>query len=92
MPHFAIHAVFFTTESGRYWETFTKHGFCDWKHALGKDGIITCHDYCKTHRQAMVSWKEYIKNKANHTSIADRMNAARAQLVVEKSTLLENCN
>ena len=73
----------FTTEPGRYWETFTKHGFCDWKHALGKDGVITCHDYCKTHRQAMVSWKEYIKNKANHTSIADRMNAARAQLVAD---------
>ena len=31
----------------------------------------------------MVSWKEYIKNKANHTSIADRMNAARAQLVAD---------
>lgn len=37
----------FTTESGRYWETFTKNGFCDWKHAMGKDGIISCHDRCK---------------------------------------------
>ena len=71
----------FTTESGRYWETFTKNGFCDWKHALGKDGFISCHDHCKTHMQAMVAWQEYIKNKASGTSIADRLDAARSQLI-----------
>ena len=28
----------FTTESGRYSETFTKNGFCDWKHACNGKG------------------------------------------------------
>lgn len=71
----------FTTESGRYWETFTKNGFCDWKHALGKGGIISCHDHCKTHMQAMVAWQEYVRNKASGTSITHRLDAARSKLI-----------
>jgi len=51
----------FNAEPGKYWETFTKNGFRDWKHAMGKDGIISCHDNCKTHKEAMVSWHEYVK-------------------------------
>ena len=73
----------FTTESGRYSETFTKSGFCDWKHAMGKDGIIPCHDRCKTHMQAMVSWQEFVNNKTSGTSIADRLDAARSQLIAK---------
>ena len=79
----------FTTESGRYWETFTKNGFCDWKHAMGKDGIISSHDRCKTHMQAMVAWQEYTINKASGTSIADRLDAARSQLIVNNRHYLK---
>ena len=50
----------FTTEPRKYWETFTKCGFRDWRHAMGKDGIISCHDHHKTHMQAMISWQEYM--------------------------------
>ena len=47
---------------------------------MGKDGIIPCHDRCKTHMQAMVSWQEFV-NKTSGTSIADRLDAARSQLI-----------
>jgi len=34
-------------------------GFHDWKHAIGKKGVISAHDSCSTHKQAMSSWNEY---------------------------------
>ena len=80
---------FFTTESGKHCETFTKDGFRDWKHALGKDGIISRHDHCHSHKQAMVAWQEYLKNKAHKTSIADRLDAARAQQVTKNRHYLK---
>lgn len=79
----------FTTEPGKYWETFTKNGFSDWKHAMGKDGIIPCHDRCKTHMQAMVSWQEYVKNKESGTSVANRLDAARSQLITKNRHYLK---
>ena len=79
----------FTTEPGKYWETFTKTGFSDWKHAMGKDGIIPCHDCCKTHMQAMVSWQEYAKNKESGTSVANRLDAARSQLITKNRHYLK---
>ena len=69
---------FFPTEPGKYWDTFTRIGFNDWKHAMGKNGIIPCHDHCKTHMQAMVSWQEYKRNKESGTSVANRLDAARS--------------
>ena len=80
----------FTTESGRYWETFTKNGFCDWKHAMGKDGIIFYHDRCKTHMQAMVAWQEYMKNKASGTSNRRHTRCSQIQVDYSKSSLFEN--
>ena len=63
----------FNTEPRKYWETFTKTGFSDWKHAMGKDGIIPCHDCYKAHMQAIVSWQEYAKNKESGTSVANSL-------------------
>ena len=80
---------YFTTGSGRYWETFMTSGFCDWKHAMGKDGIISCHDRCKTHMQAMVAWQEYTKNKTSGTSITHRLDAARSQLIAKNRHYLK---
>ena len=79
----------FTTEPGKYWETFTKCGFRDWKHAMGKDGIITCHDHCKTHMQAMISWQEYEKNKERGTSVANRLDSTRAKLITKNRYYLK---
>ena len=79
----------FTTESGRYWKSSQKNGFCDWKHAMGKDGITSCHDRCKTHMQAEVAWNEYIKNKASGTSVANRLDAPRSQLIFKNRHYLK---
>ena len=73
----------FTTEPGKYWETFT---FSDWKHAMGKDGIIPCHDHCKTHMQA---WQEYMKNKESGTSVANKLDAARSKLITKNRHYLK---
>ena len=68
---------------GRQWETFIKHGFCDWKHAMGKDGIIPRHGRCSSHKDAMVSWQQFQKNKEYNASVADRLLAGRTQLVAK---------
>ena len=39
--------------------------------------------------QAMVAWQEYIKNKASWTSIADRLDAARSQLIAANQHYLK---
>ena len=79
----------FTTEPGNYWENITKTEFSDLKHAMGKDGIIPCHDCCKTHKQAMVSWQEHAKNKESGTSVAKRLDAARSQLIMKNQHYLK---
>jgi len=71
----------FNAEPGKYWETITKNGFRDWKHALGKDGIISCHDNCKTHKEAMVSWHEYVKNTESGTTVDKRIDASRTKTI-----------
>jgi len=71
----------FNVEPGKYWETFTKNGFRDWKHAMGKDGIISCHDNYKTHKEAMVSWHGYVKNTENGTTVDKRLDASIAKII-----------
>ena len=46
----------FTTQSGKHCETFPRDGFRDWKHALGKEGILPRHDRSHSHKQAMIAW------------------------------------
>ena len=75
MQHTAI-CRYFTAESGKH----SKDGFRHWKHALGKDGIISCHGHGLSHKQAMVAWQE---NKAHKASNADRLDAARVQQVIK---------
>ena len=43
-------------------DKFIKLGFSDWKHATGKSGILSVHDRCASHRQAMESWPQYKLN------------------------------
>ena len=71
----------FAVNEGRSQNTFTKIGFRDWKHATGKGGIITIHDKCSSHASAMVLWSQYKLNSKHHTSIADRLESNRAQLI-----------
>ena len=74
----------FTTEPGKYWDTFTRIGFNDWKHAMG---IIPCHDHCKTHMLAMVSWQEYKSNKESGTSVANRLDTAGSHAIKRIGTI-----
>lgn len=67
--------------TGRSENTFRLSGFRDWKHAIGKKGVISAHDSCSTHKQAMSSWNEYTLNSERHTSVAHRLDSARAQVI-----------
>ena len=58
---FCYPCQFFAHTSGRKSETFTKIGFCNWKHATGKDGIVVRHDHCNRLKQAMCSWSNFVK-------------------------------
>ena len=66
---------------GRGDNAFTHVGFRDWKHAMGKRGIISAQDNCSSHKQAMACWNEYTINLEKHTSVAHRLETAREQVV-----------
>ena len=71
----------FKVGSSRCESTFTLTGFCNWKHAMGHRGIITFHDKCDVHKQAMIDWKQYKINVQHHTSIQDRNNSVCSQQI-----------
>ena len=58
---------------GRGDSAFTQVGFREWKHAIGKRGIISAHDKCTSYKQAMACWNEYTNNLKKHTSVAHRL-------------------
>ena len=60
---------------------FVQGGFRDWKHAMGKRGIVLTHDKCSSHKQAMACWNDYTTNLEKHTSVAHRLETAREQVV-----------
>ena len=68
-----------TTE--RCESTFTVTGFHNWKHAMGQKDIITSHDKCDVHKQAMIDWKQYKINMQHHTSVQDRTNSVCSQQI-----------
>ena len=43
----------FYVETGRSDRAFTQVGFRDWKRAMGKCSIVSAHDKCTSHKQAM---------------------------------------
>lgn len=57
-------------------KAFTEVGFRDWKHAMGKDGILKGHSDSLHHKQAVVAWKQF--NKVE-TSIVDHMGGNRQE-------------
>ena len=79
----------FSTGSGRSEKTFTHTGFHDWKHALGRHGILPSHDKCSSHKQAMAAWKQYQSNVRHQTSVADQLGLARSQQIVKNRHYLK---
>ena len=71
----------FKVGSSRCESTFTVTGFRNWKHAMGQKGIITSHDKCDVHKQAMIDWKQYKINMQHHTSVQDRNNSVCSQQI-----------
>ena len=81
----------FTTSSGRSEKTFTQTGFHDWKHALGRHGILPTHAKCCAHKLAMTAWKQYQINVRHQTSVADQLGfaLARSQQIIKNRHYLK---
>ena len=62
----------FRMGSSRSEDAFTVTGFRNWKHAKGQRGTIYRHNQCDTHKQAMLSWQEFIINSQHRTTIEER--------------------
>ena len=71
----------FKCGSSRSEVAFTRTGFRNWKHAMGKTGVISLHAKCATHKQALACWIEYTINTQGHTTVAHRLDSARKQLI-----------
>ena len=78
---------------GRSEQAFSKTGFRNWKNAIGKAGTISCHNACISHKQVMVSWKEYSANSKNQTTVRHRLDSTQKQLISDNrhyiSTIIE---
>ncbi|KAI6653043.1 Zinc finger MYM-type protein 1-like [Oopsacas minuta] len=61
--------------------SFTKLGFNDWKHAVGKDGIISCHAAAKSHIDTMQSWVDWKINEHFGTSVDHRLETSRRERI-----------
>ena len=61
---------------------FTHSGFHDWKHARGKDGVLTYHNTkCTKHKNAMLSWQQYKSTVANSTSVSVQLDRQRLKSI-----------
>ena len=56
-------------------------GFRDWKHATGKNDVLSKHGSSCTHRQSVVAWNQYKSNAQHINSIADQLGIARAEQI-----------
>ena len=66
---------------GRGTSTFTQVGFCDWKHATGKSGMLVKHNNSFAHKQAISAWFDYQTNSKRGTLIEDRVDSQRRQQI-----------
>ena len=64
-------------------------GYKDWKHATGKNGALEKHDKCQSHRQAMLSWRDFQGNSSQETSIGQRLDRSRSALIEQNKHYLQ---
>lgn len=62
-------------------DAFTQAGFRDWKHALGKKGILTNHSSGKVHTESMSVWKEYQRRLETRQSIGEQLDRMGSQII-----------
>uniref|UniRef100_A0A1X7TNM1 Uncharacterized protein n=1 Tax=Amphimedon queenslandica TaxID=400682 RepID=A0A1X7TNM1_AMPQE len=63
--------------------TFTETGFKDWKHALGKKGVISNHSTGKAHTEAMITWKEYEKRTRTGQTIGVQLDDMGSRVIYD---------
>ena len=78
---FCFPCRFFHPRPLRSDKAFTLTGFKDWKHALGKKGILTAHSAGKAHTEAMMSWKEYQVRAKAGSSIGVQLDQMGTQVI-----------
>ena len=66
---------------GRGINTFSQIGFCDWKHATGKSGMLAKQNNSFAHKQAISAWIDYETNSKRGTLIEDRVDSQRRQQI-----------
>ena len=60
---------------------FISKGFCDWKHATGKTGILSTHKACVTHKSAAVAWEQFKLNKQRSSTIHQQVQRVNSQVI-----------
>ena len=71
-------------------DVFTKAGFSDWKHAVGKNGILQGHAGCYSHILAMQSWNQYKKNEKLGTSVVNQLDSTRSKQIYSNRYYLKS--
>lgn len=61
--------------------SLTKHGFSDWKHALGSKGILHLHKLFSSHKEVVIAWSNYLKNQKENTSVVDVLGIDRRKRI-----------
>ena len=61
--------------------TFTVNGFHNWKNASGKKGVLESHDKCSSHKDAMVSWKQFITNSKKEATIDRQVDSSHKKQI-----------
>lgn len=51
--------------------------------------MLTCHDNCLAHKQAVVSWKQYTLKSERGMSITDRLGSARNEQIKQNRHYLK---
>lgn len=62
---------------------FKSTGYKNWKNALSNNKGLYKHDNSEDHKQNVVTWIDYKKNKTNKTSVLSQLGDHHAQIVVE---------
>lgn len=80
-----------SSSSSRPELAFVVTGFRDWKHATGKKGILVKHDICHRHKEAMAAWNDYMINKRRGTTIGERIDSSRSDLIIKNKLHQVSC-
>ena len=70
--------------------SLTKHGFSDWKRALGSKGILHLHNLSSSHKEVVIAWNEDLKNQREKTSVVDMLGVDRQKQIQKNRHYLKS--